>query len=116
MASAIEKLYKEVRKHLDDDELRDVAKRGADAGWAGFVYYNETSKFYDDNHKEIWDLLGDMADDVGSKSILELLSGFGAAGTVENDDTFKNLLAWFALEEVARALEDGAVGEGKKGE
>ena len=36
---------------------------------------------------------------------MELVASFGGANTITDNTTFKNLLAWFALEEVAHFIE-----------
>ena len=103
----MERLYKAVKKHsgMDDEQLVDAANHGADAGWPGFTYYTDTSKFYEQNEEDIWAMLDDMASNFGSKNVLSLIAGFGGADSVSDDSTFKNLLSWAALEEVGRYAE-----------
>lgn len=102
----IERLEVSVKKQsgLNDTELLDVAKHGASGGFSGFTYYRETVAFFDSNEDDIFELLEREADQDGS-TILELLASFGGANTVTDVSTFKNLLAWFALEEVAYLIE-----------
>lgn len=100
------KLIKAIKKHsgMDDDLIIQAGEHGADAGWPGFTYYTDTSKFYDANAEEIWELAAQSADDMGEPHVLAMISKFGAAGTVSDDSTFENLMAWFALEEAGRWL------------
>ena len=55
----IERLEDAVKQHslLDDADLIEVAEHGADTGWDGFTYYDDTVKFYDANEDDIWELL-----------------------------------------------------------
>lgn len=101
------KLLKAVKAHgnLTDDELKDAAEHGADGGWQGFTYYTDTARFYDKNEKLIWDLLEAMADDLGTTP-LKLVSNFKCADAICDLPTFKNALAWFALEEAGRLILD----------
>lgn len=106
MADMYKDLVKAVKKHsgLTDDDIVQAAEHGADGGFNGFIYYGDTVKFYDKNEEIIWDLLRDMASDMGSKNVMELISTFGAADQIESSDTFKNALSWFALEEAGQSL------------
>ena len=54
--------------------------------------------------KEIWDMLYDMSEDQGF-SIPFLISDFNGARDVSDEDTFKNLLVWWAVTQKARELE-----------
>lgn len=96
-------LIEAVKKHsgLDDDELAEVAEHGADTGWAGFTYYTDTCKFYDEHADLIWEAIAEDAESM-CVTPLEMISGFGGAAGVGSDDTFKNLLAWYGLESAAQ--------------
>jgi len=96
-------LAKAIRKHsgLSNEEIIDAGEHGADAGWAGFTYYNDTEKFYDKNENLIWELLEETADSQGEKP-LAVVANFNTE--VTDVATFKNVLAWFALEETGRWL------------
>lgn len=97
-----EKLKKAVIKQIGDKEsLKDVCEHGAEGGYSGFTYYSDTVKFYNKNEPEIWELLVETAESLG-ENVLTMIAGFSGAKNVANGDTFKNLMSWFALEEVAR--------------
>lgn len=100
-------LYRAVKEHsgLEDDSIVDAGRHGADAGWGNFTYYSDTVAFYDKNEDLIWELVNEMADDFGQKP-MELVASFGGAKDIYGSDQFKNLLSWFALEEVGRWLAD----------
>jgi hypothetical protein len=98
------------------DTLRDVALHGADAGFPGFTTHADTCAFYEANRAEILALVGEQASEFGQTKIA-FLQGFQCLQGVdvdeigralygspnEDDVTVPNALAWFALEEVARA-------------
>ena len=84
--------------------ISDVATHGCSGGVSGLTYYTETIAFYNKHKKEIWDMLYDMSEDTGF-SIPFLISDFCGARNVSDEDTFKNLLVWWAVEQKARELE-----------
>lgn len=104
--------------------LQDVVNHGADAVYAGFTYYADTCRFALDNWAGIIDLARVQAHDSGVGSLCELVAGFRClrgtsvaevvdvllAPSYDNDDHTQvlNALAWFALEETARAIVEGA--------
>lgn len=117
------KLIRSVIRQLGDrDSLRDVSRGGADAGFPGFTYYTDTSKFFRRNRADIVALVERMADDLGEEPVA-MVAGFNCleddhdtrksaakclyGGKLTDDDVLvENALAWFALEEVARAFCD----------
>ena len=85
--------------------LEDLASHGCQSGMvSGLIYYSETSKFHDEFEDEIWNLVDEMKDSMGSKNVLEFIGGLNGAEDVGSMDQLKNLLAWFAFEETARTL------------
>ena len=99
------KLIAAIKQHsgMDNSEIRQAGEHGADAGWNSFTYYSDTGKFYDEYEELIWELLAQTADEMG-QSINEVIGSFR---TEYSDlDTFKNILAWFALESAGHYLED----------
>ena len=104
-----EKVKEMVLDHAEDGEveswLKNLAQHGCVSGiCGGLIYYEETVKFYDEFESEIWDLLEECKDNMGSKNILEFIGGLNGADDVGSNDQFKNLLAWFSFEETARKL------------
>ncbi len=133
---------------LTATELLDVAYHGADCGTSGFIYYTETTAFYDANEEMINDLLNSSKEEIygDEVSMIEMLKGFGRGGDLEietiyldfddfdmsiedvsfsndvvfptfnyeggeaiaviKDTQYKNLMAWFVLEEGARHIEN----------
>ena len=63
----------------DDDELTatmsDITNQGADAGFNGFIYYNETCQFARDNMGTIYSHVKDDAADFGTDP-LAMIAGF----------------------------------------
>lgn len=100
------------------ETLGDVYHYGADGGFPGFVYYNDTQKFYRRHRAAIVELAEEMASEL-SENVIEMIKNFGCLrsgittesiakalyGNVD-DPEVPNALAWFTLEEVARAFYD----------
>ena len=84
--------------------ISDIATHGCSGGVSGLTYYTKTIAFYDKHKKEIWDMLYDLSEDQGF-SIPFLISDFCGVRNVSDEDTFKNLLVWWAVEQKARELE-----------
>lgn len=84
----------------------DVDAMGADYGVNGFTYYVDTCRFFERHAPAIWLLAADDADDAGT-SVLKHLASFRTARTADSWTGFQNLLAWFALERVARYFTNG---------
>jgi len=93
--------------------IKDIATHGCSGGVSGLTYYTETIAFYDKHKKEIWDMLYDMSEDQGF-SIPFLISDFKGSRDVSDEDTFKNLLVWWAVETKAREIENDAEDEPEK--
>lgn len=119
-----DRLFKAIRRKFTKEELKDVAKGGADAGWHDFTYYSDTYKFYRTYHDEILAELNEMAEDIG-EGVMELVKSFRDCKDYSIDEIGKalfapkswknagdpdiviaNSCAWFALEQVARFVED----------
>lgn len=99
---------------------QDVANHGANCGFGGWTWHNETEKFYEDNKDEILATLEEAADDFGFDSFVGMIKGFNvyqhtlvstnevikALYTGVDTDTVRNSVSWFILEEAARAYCD----------
>jgi hypothetical protein len=88
-----------------EDTARDINQGGADAGFSGFIYYDECAKFYDEHEEEIYEMLREDADGMGYSSPDEMIATFNRKDMLQDPTTRKNLLAWYALETVAREVE-----------
>ena len=93
---------------LDTQErstIEDVTRHGCSGGTISeLIYYADTSAFYEKYKEEIWQRLSDMADDLGCDSILHLIVTFNGSKEVGSHLQLKNLLAWWAAEEVCRGI------------
>ena len=97
----------------------NICNYGADGGFNGFIYYTDTVAFTKKNHALIIELLNSVSDDMGVNS-LELLNGFNCFKGMNEHEIFDGLmnprsddrttiyngLAWFALEEVSRFIDN----------
>ena len=107
------------------ERAQDVADHGASCGFGNFIYYTDTIDFTAKNRKAIAELAAQQAADFGDSSEIEMILGFNQLrqedltisdiarslyGRLADDDnkktTIYNTLAWYALEEVARAYCD----------
>ena len=93
---------------LDTQErstIEDVTRHGCSGGTISeLIYYADTSAFYEKYKEEIWRRLSDMADDLGCDSILHLIVTFNGSKEVGSDLQLRNLLAWWAAEDVCRGI------------
>jgi len=106
------------------DQLKDITNYGIDGGFGNFIYYSDTTTFFNQNRKEIINLVKDMSLSLGD-GMIEMVASFNCfkdmdltideIGNVlfcidtDNHDEkmiIKNGLSWFAGEEVARHLVD----------
>lgn len=95
------------------ERAADIAAHGADAGWTGFTYYNETLPFAKRNKAAILEYGRELAKEMGQDSAYQLIAGFNClrnsnytAGDIaavihtgKGDDATEifNALAWFVL-------------------
>lgn len=104
--NTIKKLHEAIKEHcgIEDISIMEAAEHGASAGFCGFIYYSETVEFYDKNHSLIWDLLNEECEDMGYDNPEAMIASFNGASSVCDEDTRKNLLSWYALEQVGNWL------------
>ena len=117
----------------DEDELKQTltditnSPHGASGGFNGFIYYDDTCKFAQDNIKDIFDYAYEQAEQLG-EGVYKMISNFNClndmnvketevASTIHlalkgveddqgNETQILNALSWYALEEVARTEVD----------
>jgi hypothetical protein len=104
------------------DDAPDIVNHGADCGFSGFTNYSDTVAFSERNKKAILASLSELAKDLGEPGACSVIAGFNCLKPLElcADDIadalifgksdyyyeIYNALAWYALEEVARAVVD----------
>jgi len=74
----------------DIEEVKTVADHGCEGGVSGFIYYSETSKFFDEYQEEIEEELENTLGDDYLRMIAE-------SPTVTNTRTLKNFMVWSAV-------------------
>ena len=93
---------------LDTQErstIEDVTRHGCQGGTIPeLIYYADTNAFYEKYKEEIWQRLWDSYSDCGSDSILHFIETFNGSKDVASDDQFRNLLAWWAAEDLCREI------------
>ena len=94
-----------VTNNLEEGQVAEVVLHGCSGGVVGeLIYYADTSAFYEKYKEEIWQKLSDMADDLGEPSILHLIVTFNGSKEVGSELQLRNLLAWWACEDVCREI------------
>ena len=89
----------------DKSTIRDTAEHGCSGGTISeLIYYADTEAFYEKYKEEIWQMLWDSYSDCGSDSILHFIETFNGSSNVASDLQFRNLLAWWACEDVCREI------------
>lgn len=94
-----------IQENYDIETIKDIVQHRCSGGVGGFIYYTETCAFHDEYEGEIWDMLYADAQNQGC-TILHLLTEFRGSKDVGSMDQLKNLLVWYAVEEVARQIVD----------
>ena len=99
-------------------EMDTIYNHGCSSGICGFIYYNETEKFFDKNRDEIIDSYKDMADNLG-ESFDKMVSNFRNGGDyiidlLEGGSRLKNDLVWGYLENKVGYLFDSDFKEFEK--
>lgn len=85
---------RKILEMFDEQELKEIAEHGCESGCAsGFIYYYETSAFFDRHNEEIEEYLEDILGE-------SYLSDFASRST--SMKTLKNLMCWAFVEMVAQ--------------
>ena len=96
-----------VRKNISPSERKEVLEHGCVSGCVpDLIYYKDTCAFYEKYKEEIWQRLWDSWSDFGGDSVLHFIATFNGANDVGSDDQFRNLLAWWAVEETCLELQE----------
>lgn len=123
---------KVVFKNTDlENTLKDISNYGINGGFSGFIYYNETIKFFNKLKKDIVEFANeeahsigygydnlDLLDDEDMKEVknylfrnfdvvtVSMITSFNGFEDVGDVDQLKNLMAWYVAEQVAYKLTD----------
>ena len=95
----------------------DVASYGAQGGFSGFTWYEDTVKFTSKNLDAIMLICRQDAEEFGISGVISFIKAFNGMQDYSEDEiaegiydkhsdmrtTIFNVLAWYVLEEVARA-------------
>lgn len=101
-------LLQAIRAHsgLELSAIRAAGDHGADGGWGGFTYYDDTSEFYASAKSLIWSILEEDASEYGFDNVPAFVASFARADLADDEVGFECLLAWYALESAGRWLTD----------
>jgi len=102
-----------------DSMISDIANYGIDGGFTGFIEYNDTVAFFDNNRELIIQSLIEFADDCG-ESVSDMVKTFRYLKDMEStidcvlmnvycveqaeEISVKNSLSWFAAENTCSRL------------
>ena len=86
----------------ETEDIKNISEKGCVNGACNdLIYYDDTTKFYDDHKNEIWELLEDEAEEFGFNNVFEFMGTWSHyAKNVNSDTSFKNLLAWWSVENI----------------
>jgi hypothetical protein len=93
-----------MRKNFDNQNLEDMVRNGCSGGFGGLTYYSETTELYRHFNGEMWEMLNEDSENMGSKNICEFIGTFNGAKDVRSAEQFENLIVWYAAERVASEL------------
>jgi hypothetical protein len=84
------------------EDIKSISENGCVNGACNdLIYYEDTVKFYDDHKDEIWELLENETEQLGYKTVFEFMGTWSDyAENINSDTSFKNLLAWWSVENV----------------
>jgi hypothetical protein len=91
-------------RFTDADEIKDVATHGCSAGVSGFIYYHETTKFFDAYEDEIYDYLNDCG-----VTIRDLCTNDDTITTLKNSLVWCVVECWCQAQDMANELEREAL-------
>lgn len=100
------------------ENLEDIARHGADAGFTGFTRYTDTVAFTVRHKKDILERMAEDAEQFGSESVSAMMASFRCLKGCKPDEiaeaiwnprselrtTVFNAMAWYAAEEIAREM------------
>ena len=121
-------LINAVVSRIGMDSIEDVNSYGISGGFGGFIYYNDTVKFFKSHRKDILKLAENMSFQLG-EDLLSMISNFNClssgdyknrkpdftqneiaqaiyTGKGECVTNIQNGMAWFAAEEVCRMFDE----------
>ena len=91
-------------RFTDADEIKDVSTYGCEGGVSGFIYYSETSKFFDEYEDEIYNYLNDRG-----FSMKDFAKDGSTISTLKNDLVWCVVECWCLAQDMANELEREAL-------
>jgi len=79
------------------DDIQAIAEYGCINGCCNeLIYYSDTVDFYDKHKEEIWEIVSQFAKELLDMNVLSFVNS--EDGFIDSDTTFKNRMAWLAVE------------------
>lgn len=94
-------------RDYQQEYIKDVLKHGCQSGVvSSLIYYNDTADFYNKYSDDIYNLLYADMQELGYKTIPEMIASLNGAKDVGSDEQYKNLLAWYGYERTMKDIHD----------
>lgn len=87
-----------LHEQLDEEQRRELAEHGADAGWPGLIYTSECVEVHDQYEEELWDWLHEDAEEMGADNVAAFMGAFRRSDMLNDPHQMKNLVVWYGAE------------------
>ena len=94
-------------ENLSQQQLKDMATFGIDAGWAGLAQYSDLSKLYHRFQNEIWEALVEDAKALGYANSLAMITAtFDKAilNEIRTAEQFQSQLFWYVVKRTLKKM------------
>ncbi len=91
-------------RFTDADEIKDVANYGCAGGVSGFIYYTETTKFFDEYEDEIYDYLNDC-----EMSMIDFVDRGSTITSLKNEMVWCVVELWCQAQHMVNEMEAEAL-------
>jgi hypothetical protein len=87
--------------------IHDLMQGGCSSGYAShLIYYRDTVKFFQTHRRDISALLAEMCQNTGQQPSEMFGAAWDKDDPLAQEDSNRNLLAWFGFERAAQILAD----------
>ena len=91
-------------RFTDADEIKDVANYGCAGGVSGFIYYTETTQFFDEYEDEIYDYLNDC-----EMSMIDFVDRGSTITSLKNEMVWCVVELWCQAQHMVNEMEAEAL-------
>lgn len=100
-------MEKWLKENLSQQQLKEMATYGVDAGWTGLAQYSDMGKLYNRFQEEIWRALVQDAEDLGYANPLAMITATFDSDILDKINTseqFQNQLFWYLVKRTLRKM------------